>query len=57
MRIRIFIDTVYHHYHEIALLQEIKQRIISLQGQRNDISALGHSDKFRSSQTVNKRPF
>jgi hypothetical protein len=39
MRIRIFIDTVYHHYHEIALLQEIKQRIISLQGQRNDISA------------------
>jgi hypothetical protein len=37
MRITIFIDTVYYG---ITLLQEIKQRTIALQGQRNDISAL-----------------
>jgi hypothetical protein len=37
MRITNFIDTVYYG---ITLLQEIKQRTIALQGQRNDISAL-----------------
>jgi len=57
MRIRIFIDTVYYG---ITLLQEIKQRTIALQGQKNGISALRQIQVVPNSKTpilTNEQPY